>query len=89
MKIPSGFKLGRKKYSVVLVDTLPARIKGRVYPTQGLVQLAMQYSNVAPETFWHEVTHAILHDMDGDWRNEKFVTEFSRRLSQVIKTAEL
>jgi len=40
------------------------------------------------ETFWHELTHAILHDMkcklDYD---EKFVTAFSQRLDQAIKTA--
>lgn len=42
------------------------------------------------ETFWHEVTHAILHDMgDPLWKNEKFVTQFSKRLNQVIHTAKL
>ena len=39
-------------------------------------------------TFWHELTHAILHDMgDKLTHNEKFVTEFSNRLDQAIKTA--
>jgi hypothetical protein len=40
------------------------------------------------ETFWHEITHAILHDMKNQLSyNEKFVTAFSQRLDQAIKTA--
>lgn len=39
-------------------------------------------------TFWHELTHAILHDMDCKLtHNEKFVTAFADRLDQAIKTA--
>ena len=90
MQIPSSFKLGRRQYSVTTVGDLPKRVKGRVYPTQGMIQLSGAYSGVAAETFWHEVTHAILHDMgDTRWKDEKFVTEFSRRVHQVVKTAEV
>jgi len=40
-------------------------------------------------TFWHELTHAILHDMGNDLtHNEKFVTAFADRLDQAIKTAK-
>ena len=40
-------------------------------------------------TFWHELTHAILYDMGCKLtHNEKFVTEFSNRLDQAIKTAK-
>ena len=40
-------------------------------------------------TFWHELTHAILHDMGKDKLNkdEKFVSDFADRLDQAIKTA--
>jgi hypothetical protein len=39
-------------------------------------------------TFWHELTHAILYDMDCKLtHNEKFVTAFADRLDQAIKTA--
>ena len=39
-------------------------------------------------TFWHELTHAILYDMGCKLtHNERFVTEFSNRLDQAIKTA--
>lgn len=41
------------------------------------------------ETFWHEVTHAILHDMGRDTlnRDEKFFTEFAHRVTKGINTA--
>jgi hypothetical protein len=39
-------------------------------------------------TFWHEITHAILYDMNNKLtHDERFVTEFSNRLDQAIKTA--
>ena len=41
------------------------------------------------ETFWHEITHAILHDMKNKLSyDEKFVTAFSQRLDQIVKTAK-
>jgi hypothetical protein len=40
-------------------------------------------------TFWHELTHAILYDMGCKLtHDERFVTEFSNRLDQAIKTAK-
>lgn len=40
-------------------------------------------------TFWHELTHAILYDMNCMLtHDEKFVTAFSNRLDQAIKTAK-
>lgn len=42
------------------------------------------------DTFWHEVTHAILRDMDHPlWRSEKFVSAFARRMTEIVLTAEL
>lgn len=39
-------------------------------------------------TFWHEITHAILHDMgDKRARDEKFVHAFAARLNHVIHSA--
>ena len=39
-------------------------------------------------TFWHELTHAILYDRGCKLtHDEKFVTAFSDRLDQAIKTA--
>jgi hypothetical protein len=40
-------------------------------------------------TFWHELTHAILYDMNCKLtHDEQFVTAFSNRLDQAIKTAK-
>ena len=45
-------------------------------------------SSERANTFWHELTHAILYDMDCKLtHNEKFVTAFADRLDQAIKTA--
>ena len=41
------------------------------------------------ETFWHEVTHAVLHSMGHPLtRDEKFVTTFAKRLNGAIWSAE-
>ena len=85
MQIPSSFKLGKRKYNVSTVR-IAKGVRGRVYPSMALIELRGD----DPYVFWHEVTHAILHDMgDTRWKDEKFVTEFSRRVNQVIKTAEV
>jgi len=40
-------------------------------------------------TFWHELTHAILYDMGCKLNaDEKFVSAFADRLDQAIKTAK-
>jgi Zn-dependent peptidase ImmA (M78 family) len=42
------------------------------------------------DTFWHELTHAVLHDMGHPLRNdEKFVVKFANRLSCAIDSAQL
>jgi len=41
------------------------------------------------DTFWHELTHAILHDMDSPlYRDERFVSAFATRLNRAINTAK-
>ncbi len=40
-------------------------------------------------TFWHELTHAILHDMKHPLApNEEFVEKFSKRLNDAIHSAK-
>ena len=54
-------------------------------PDRGYKYTADERSN----TFWHELTHAILYDMGNDLtHNEKFVTAFADRLDQAVKTAK-
>jgi hypothetical protein len=88
MQIPSKFSIRRKRYRVEHRTRMPLLMSGRLYPGRGVVQIAKVNAN-KPLTFWHEVTHAILHDMDHPlWDDEKFVQQFSKRLVGVIKSAE-
>lgn len=88
MQIPSSIKVGRKKYKVEQRKRMPLMVTGRLYVHSGVLQIGAASTN-KPLTFWHEVTHAILHDMDHPlWDNEDFVTKFSKRLAGVIKSAE-
>lgn len=93
MVIPKSFKLGKMQYRTVQWrrKLLPTKVYGSVYPDIGCLQIAMRRPPKAvAETFWHEVTHAILHDMNNPlWKDEKFVTAFSKRLAQVVRTAEV
>lgn len=92
MTLPQRFTLGKHKYTVRPMRRLKAGVFGTVYPTLRVV--AYQTEGRSPkqraETFWHEVTHAILHDMkDPRWADEVFVSAFSKRLAQVVRTAEM
>lgn len=96
--IPRKMRVGNKQYSVEIVEAmLEKKRMGQVhYPSQ-TIKLGVRsnvtnkpYSEaVRQETFWHEVTHAILHDMGRDTlnRDERFVTEFAHRLAKAIRTA--
>ena len=99
MQIPKTFKLGGKKYTVHMVDKMPGRgHMGMVNHTIGEVTIAIS-SNLTDrsfkqeeisDTFWHEVTHAILKDMGHKlWNNERFVTLFANKLNEVVLTAKL
>jgi predicted heme/steroid binding protein len=42
------------------------------------------------DTFWHELTHAILYDMGHDLSsNERFVSAFANRLCDAVNSAKL
>ena len=42
------------------------------------------------DTFWHELTHAILHDMDHPLRkSERFMSGFAERLNRAVNSARL
>ena len=90
MKIPDSFKMGSGKW-VVHPAYMPVGTYGRIYPAYRVIHVS-NYNRTPKkqaETFWHETTHAILYDMgDPRWNDEKFVTAFSKRLVQVIRSAE-
>ncbi len=98
MIIPTHITVGKNKYSIHMLKQMPRKgIMGKVHYDLGTIQLATHSNTTngkyAPsqvqETFWHEVTHAILHDMDSPlYTNERFVNDFSSRLSKAITSAK-
>ena len=97
--VPRKIKIGAKNYAIDIIETMDRkRNMGRIYYHQQRIEIAIQ-SNVTgknftdeklQENFWHEVVHGILHDMDRHHLNgnEKFVIDFSKRLSALIKSAK-
>jgi hypothetical protein len=95
--IPCRLRIGNKKYSVEIVEAMLKKAwQGSIQYDNQRIQIARN-SNVSGRrfkdhemhaTFWHELTHAILHDMDHSLHlNERFVEDFSTRLAQAVKTA--
>lgn len=97
MKIPRQIQIGRKLYRVSVVRRMKRKFtKGQVTFPERLIQIARnssdmqrRYSEVErEEVSWHELTHAILEDMNHMlYNNEPFVERFSKRLSRAIRTA--
>lgn len=98
--IPKTIKIGAARYRVVQpYSMIPPDCAGSVtydYKTIRVAhamhngkRLASRSERQRSETFWHEVTHAILHDMGSTLEaNENFVTAFSQRLNNAIHSAK-
>ena len=100
MLIPKSFKLGNLPYKVQVTKSVrgPRGSVGRVDYKSRTIDIAnVNYWTGAElpdkeisDTFWHEVTHAILENMDHPlYRDERFVTGFANRLNEVVLTAKL
>lgn len=98
MKIPKNIKIGKHRYVIVEPQEMGASAtKGEIDYYMEWIKIA-QRCNVSgrtyspkerAETFWHEVTHGILHSMNHPlYLNEKFVEEFAKRLNNAIHSAE-
>ena len=99
VQIPTTIRVGKHKYSIEVVEAmLRKRDMARVHYPARKIEIG-RMNNVTGkrfsdtqvlDSFWHEVTHAILEEMGRHTLNsdERFVTEFANRLTQVIKTAE-
>lgn len=98
MQIPKQITVGKKTYAVErpkIIQDPPSY--GRISFTMNRIQIAQgdSYGNKFDKTdiantFWHELTHAILHDMGHDLcDNERFVTAFANRLSDAVNSAKL
>lgn len=99
MHIPKSFKLGSQPYKVRFTPVMPGRghmgavdynlRQITIARTSNLTGRSFKSEEI-DDTFWHEVTHAILKDMGHKlWDNERFVTRFARRLTEVVNTAKL
>lgn len=96
--IPHRIRVGDKLYSVEIVEAMKRKHEmGRTY--YGLQRIEIgRTSNLngrsytkeeLDDTFWHELTHAILHEMGYRLCNdEKFVSVFAAYLAKAIKSVE-
>jgi len=99
MLIPKTFDLGDRTYTVRMLPTMNKRgVMGATYFQAARIEIGKKSKTTGVayrreeinETFWHELTHAILNDMgSGLDRDEDFVTAFSSRLAQAVSTAKL
>lgn len=95
MIIPKTLEIGPVRYDVRVTYTPDSPRVG--YITYAMQDLwinrcdgrgGMRTPKAMAGTFWHEVTHGILHDMKHPLRDdEKFVSAFSKRLLQVVYSA--
>lgn len=86
-------KIGKRAYTLSFPDTLePALVRGRVHYINRTIQVAERVgvprrkrSELGMQhTLWHEITHAILHDMgSAKYKDEHFVDELAKRIRQV------
>ena len=98
MKIPKQLQVGRKLYKVLVVRSMSSKfLRGIAEFQEKRIQIARNRSDMQrrytpveqEDTFWHELTHTILYDMEHPYCfNEKFVDAFSRRLSRAVRTAK-
>jgi hypothetical protein len=97
LNLPKKIRVGNRWYSVDVVESMRNKSEmGRVHYERRTIELAQRTHHGVPfrlsaleDTFWHELTHAILHSMGEHELNnrESFVEEFARRLSAAIRTA--
>lgn len=97
LALPKKIKVGENWYSVDIAESMKERMyMGEVHYGKRTITLARKSYHGIPlklsalhETFWHELTHAILESMGRTELNndENFVEEFSARLAKAIQSA--
>jgi hypothetical protein len=97
MLIPATIKIGRQPYTVHEPQFSPMKgTYGAINYTMATLHIAKCCPHVGTlrsprqrsETFWHEVVHGVLFDMNSPlWNDETFVTQFARTLSNAINSA--
>ena len=98
LEVPRKIRVGKKMYTIDILETmLKDGDMARVHYDRNRIEVGKKsgvtgrrYSRKEMnDSFWHELVHAILYDMDEHRlnKNEKFVTEFAHRLSEAIDSA--
>ena len=95
MKIPKEITVGKTTYKIR--RSSKGSNLGYIDYQTNIIHVATQdvYGNKLEseevhDTFWHELTHAVLHDMNHPLRDdEKFVGKFAYKLSCAIDSARL
>ena len=96
MRIPKKITVGDKKYKVEIhKDLIDGVAVGAINFGLRKIRLSThsEGKKLAPaevsNSFWHELTHAILEDMGSDLTdNERFVRAFANKLSDAIDSAK-
>lgn len=96
MKIPNKIKVGGQDLNIVFQNTINGDKMGECCLWNGTIRISEIYKGEKQtdsskfNTFFHELTHAILDTM-GEYElscNEKFVCSFSSFLSESIRSFE-
>lgn len=99
MQLPKSLKVGEHRYKVVSVDQAPRKgAMGEVDVKTKTITLGQRSwlsgkafkTEQMDDTFWHELTHAILYEMNKHrlWRDEHFVSQFATLLTKAINSAK-
>ena len=94
--IPKGLKVGGVDYEVRFVEHCGTNDDFGLWRSQGIIEIATQVGGYKvseskkKQTFFHELTHAILFAMGKEELNEdeSFVNTFSSFLAEAINTME-
>jgi hypothetical protein len=95
VELPSNIRVGQRWYSVNQQQAHKVHHYGRVDYVLRRITINTVTKGGAKipaadvrETFWHELTHAILYEMNNDLHNnEVFVKKFSHLLSKAVDSA--
>ena len=91
MKLPRRIRIGGQELDIVYQHDLEGNL-GKCCLANGVIKIAMTFNGMEQSpssmsnTFWHEVTHAILDTMgENDLSsNEKFVCGFAGFLTECV-----
>lgn len=96
MRIPKRVTVGRTRYKIFVNDSeLEEDAMGAINFGLKTILIRTQFDDgkritkeEVSNSFWHEITHAVLFDMGHElYNNEVFVRSFANKLSDAIDSA--